>query len=938
MRRQDEKLAGAPPAATKLPLWCRALIAVAAILVPRARRNDWKREWTSELAHFRSTGAALPRRGGSGVVPGARRRRQGLLARSLACFSDAAQLRKLETERIRNAGAAGHVGFGGSRWAGIDLSRSMRRAVRNLVRNPGFSVAAIVTLALGIGANTAMFSLVNAVLLKPLAVEDPQSLVRIYNSTPEGEPYGTASYPELKGVQDLDEVFDGVLGFGLAVAGLSEGGQVDSLIGEVVTGNYFDVLGVRPALGRAFLAEEDETPGTHAVVVLGHGFWTRRFAADPSIIGSTIRLNGTPFDVIGVAPAEYRGLIPGFSMDFWVPAMMIGAVMPDVPDALTGRHSRQFMMHGRLREGVGIEQAQSSVALLAGRLEASFPESNEGHEFTVLGADAVRLHPRIDRVLLPVAALLLTVVGLVLLIACTNLAGLLLARMSDRRKEIAVRLALGAGRRHIVGQLLGESVLLSLLGGAAGMLLATWLVNLIMGFRPPMLSFFTLDLGIDHRVLGFTFGLALASGLLFGIAPALQVSKPDLSRSLKDGDGVAWRARRFSLRNALIVGQVAVSMLLLLVAGLFVRSLQSAQTIDPGFDTEDSVVFTMNAALRYDEAGGREYFGKLVERVSAMPGARSVALTDRLPLGLWQQTMNIVVGDDGVSSRAGGPAGADGIEQIDFARIGPNYFRTLDVTLLAGRDFGPADGEDAARVAIVSETTTERLWPGEPAVGKFLRTQGGNTIEVVGVARDTRVRSIGEAPRPYIYLPYQQRYESTMELVIATDRDPAVFLAEARDVIMQVDPEVAPLEFMTMSEGNAIILFPIRMAAGLVGAFGLLALLLSSIGVAGSLAYAVARRSHEVGVRMALGASPGNLVRMVVIGGLKLVGLGMAVGLGLALLTTRLLEQYLVGVSPTDPVAFVVISALLAGVAGVASYIPARRAAAADPLTVLRKE
>lgn len=920
-----------------VPRWCRALVLVASFLVPRARRQEWRREWVAELAWFRSSQGAPTASGPVGASAGPSERR-GTLARCLACFSDARQLRRLERKPVRRVADEGP---GGARMRAalvdLDLHRSLRRAFRTLAHNPGFSTAAIVTLALGIGANTTMFSLVNAVLFKPPAVEDPAGLVRIYNSTPEGEPFGTVSYPELLDIRALEDVFEGVAGYTLTVAALAEDRRVDSLFGEVVTGNYFDLLGVRPQIGRAFLPEENETPGTHPVVVLGNGFWTRRFAADPAIVGKTIRLNGVAFDVIGVAPADYRGLIPGLSVDFWAPAMMSGAVMPDVPDTLTGRISRQFMLHGRLRDGVELEQAQASLATLASRLEASYPESNEGHVFTVLRAADVRLHPRIDRVVTPVAALLLTVVGLVLLIACTNLAGLLLARASDRRKEIAVRLALGARRRHIVAQLLGESIVLSLSGAAAGLLLASWLTGLIMSFRPPALSFLTLDLGIDHRVLGFTFALAIGAGLFFGMVPALQVSKPELSRSLKDDAGVVWRARRVSLRNILIVGQVAVSMLLLLIAGLFVRSLQSAQTIDPGFNTEESVVFTMNAAMRYDDAGGREYYRELVERVAAMPGASSVALADRLPLGLWQQTMNIVP-DEAAGGRQASAATNELVEQIDFARIGPGYFRTLDVPLLSGRDFVATDREGAPLVAIVSEATVDLLWPGEPGVGKYLRTQGGTNIEVVGVASNTRVRSVGEAPRPYIYVPHEQRYESAMELIIATDRDPAQFLAEARDVIMQVDPEVAPLEYMTMSEGNAVILFPIRMAAGLVGAFGLLALLLSSIGVAGSLAYAVSQRSHEVGVRMAMGARPGDLVRMVVGGGMKLVGVGMAIGLVLALLTTRLLEQYLVGISPTDPPAFVGITLLLTAVAVLASYIPARRAAAADPLAVLRKE
>lgn len=894
--------------AMRPPLGCRVIVALAARLLPPARRHDWRREWLAELASLHGRGLSV----------------RALLRHALVCVSDARQVRRLA--RARSVDRAGPW------WAGLQPLRDARRTARTLAANPVFSLAAVGTLALGIGANTAIFSIVNGVALKPPAVARPDRLVRIYTSTPEGQPYGATSYLELQDLAAQTEVFDDVIGYTLAVGARVEDGHLEALLGEVVSGNYFRALGVPMALGRGFTAAEDAAPGTHPVVVLGHGFWTRRLGADPGAVGSTIRLNGATFDVVGIASAEYRGMLPGLAAEFWAPAMMIRTFLPDAPEALTARRSRQFLVHARLRDGVDVATAQGAASLVAARLAAAYPDTNDGLTMTVLPAESVRLHPRVDSVILPIAMAALCVPALVLLIACTNLAGLLLARVAERRKEIAVRLALGAGRRQIVAALLGESLMLSLIGGALGTLLAAWMLRLMVGFKPPLLVSLSLDIGIDYRVLGFTAAVSLLAGLTFGILPALRSSKPDLGRALKNDDDLPWRARRVSLRDALIVGQVAISMLLLLVAGLFVRSLQRARDIDPGFDTQGSVVFSMNAAMRHDEAGGREYYRQLLERVARVPGATSAALADRLPLGLSAQTMAVV------SDQAGGGPARDEPEAIDFARVTPGYFRTLGIALAAGRGFDAGDRPGALPVAIVSQAAARHLWGDADPVGKLVRRPERPPLEVVGVARDTRVRSFGEAPRPLLYVPFAQSYEPAMELIIATDRDPTAFLGVAQEAILQVDPEVMPLELMTMGDGNEIMLLPVRAAAWAMAAFGLLALLLSVVGLVGTLAYAVAQRRHEVGVRLALGATPSRLVGMVVAGGMRRVAAGMVIGVLLALAAGQLLQGLLVGVSPADPAAFGAVIALLAAVAGLASYVPARRAAAADPLVVLRRE
>jgi predicted permease len=905
----------------RLPLWCRALVQMASALVPVARRDDWRREWAAELTCFV---------GGKGAE---RPTRSRLLSRASICFTDARQVRRLSRRRASGVSSSPRRG---PLWGGFEPLRGIRRAARGLAGNPVFSAAAIITLALGIGANTAIFSLVNAVALKPPAVTDSDRLVRIYTSTPEGQPYGSSSYFELQELAEQTEMFDGVVGYTLTVGAMVEDGAIEALLGEVVTGNYFRVLGVPIALGRGFNAEEDTTPGTHPVIVLGHGFWTRRFGADPSIVGSTIKLNGVRVDVIGVAAEDYLGLVPGLAAEFWAPAMMSGTFLPDSPGALTSRESRQFMVHARLRDSAGVPEAQGAVSLVAGRLAEAFPESNEGRTMTVLLADSVRFHPRVDAVIIPVAMLMLSVPALVLLIACTNLAGLLLARATDRRKEIAVRLALGAGRRQVVSQLLGESLMLSVLGGVFGVALASWLLRIIVGFKPPLLVSLSLDVGIDHRVLVFTLAVSVFAGLTFGLLPALRSSKPDLTRALKDEGAMVWRSRRLSLRGALIVGQVAISTFLLLVAGLFVRSLQSAQSVDVGFDTKSSVVLTMNASLRYDEANGREYYRQAMERMAQLPGATAVALADQLPLfGFDLQKMQII---PEAAWRTGDAPGAGESEAISFGRVTPGFFRALGIDLVAGRDFGREDQPGSRRVVIISEAAARHFWGDENPVGKHLRTLGGQALQVVGVARDTRGPMSPGPPRPYLYVPMAQNYEPAVELIVATDTDPSRFLATAQEALLQLDPEVVPLEIMTMAEGTDVMLFPVRAGAWAMGAFGLLGLLLSAIGIVGALAYSVAQRGHEVGVRMALGATPERLVRMVVAGGMRKVVAGMAVGLALALAVARLLEGFLVGVSSTDPTVFVLISVLLAAVAGLASYIPARRAAAADPLVVLCRQ
>ena len=830
-----------------------------------------------------------------------------------------------------------------------NLIKDLRFGIRSLLKRPGFTAIAVLTLALGIGANTAIFSVVNATLMRQPPVANPERLVFVFNG-PAGSVF---SYPDYAALRDQNNVFDGLIAWGGINASLNSNDQTDLVNGAIVTGNFFEVLGVRASMGRLISSEDDKTPGAHPVAVISQGLWQKRFAGDPNVVGRQLLLNGNVFTVIGVLPGGFDGLQLGVSRDLYVPMMMQATMRPPRagysgemnPDLLQVRGNRWLFTVGRLKPGVSAEQAQSSLGIIAKQLEETYPvDRGRGVSVSALSES---FDPTTLRQLSTVARLLMGVVGIVLLIACANVANLLLARSSARTKEIAVRLAIGATRWRIVRQLLTEGVLLATLGGAAGLLLSWWATRSLIAALPPAGSLpLTPQFSTDSRVLLFTLGLSLFAGIVFGLAPALRASRPALIPALKD-DAAAFfeRTRIFSLRNLLVVTQVALSVVLLIAAGLFLRSLRQAQTIDPGFDTQKIVNLPLNInLLRYTRTQGREFYRQVIERVEAIPGVESASLARIAAVSGGSTVRSLLIegragSNNQFRSEGSGPAPGDD-QSVSSNVVGPRYFETMGIGLLQGRDFNAHDTEDHPKVVIVNEAFVRRHFPSENPVGKRLSFNGteGPWREIVGVVRTSKYISLGETPTPVAYLPLQQNHETGMNLHVRTSVDPSSVAGAIRNEVQSLEKNLPLGNPELMSERVANSLFAARMGAILLGVFGGLALLLASIGLYGVMSFVVSRRTREMGIRVALGARPGDVFRLVLRQGMSLVVVGLVVGLVVAFMVTRLLASFLYGVSTTDAVTFTAIPVLLMLVALLACYLPARKATKVEPLVALRYE
>jgi predicted permease len=836
------------------------------------------------------------------------------------------------------------------------LFTDLRYALRLLRRSPGFTLVAVASLALGIGVNTSIFSLVNALLLRPLPVERPGEIVSLYTSDAEG-PYSTFSYLDYKDLRDENAAFSGLVGHSLMLAAFGrDGARSRLMLGEVVTGNYFDVLGVRAAVGRTFLPEEDLTEGARPVAVLSDGLWRREFGGDPSVVGRSITIRGLSFTVVGVAPPQFKGLVPGLTPELWVPTMMVEEVNPAgistfVPSPtgrtrIERRGSRWMFVRGRLKPGVSMAQAQANVDVVMAGLEREHPQTNKDRRVSVTPGS--RIHPQLDAGLGPVAAMTMGVVGLVLLVACANVANMLLARAAARRREVGIRLAVGVARGRLIRQLLTESAVIALLGGAAGLGLAYWCNRLLLSIQPPFAPLLNFDLGFDSRVLLFTLAAALATGIVFGLAPALQASRLDLAAILKNdgsaaggerrpsrlGAALSWsKGRRVGLRQTLVIAQVAVSMVLLVAGGLLVRSLSAARAADLGFPIDRLAVSSLDLDMvRYSRERAEVFWRQLDGRLRARPEIASVALASRYPLSVNFNTTQVFVD--------GQPSGPDDRGYvIDSNRVSPGYFRTLGVPLLEGRDFSEADTEQTPPVAIVTRAFARRFWPAESAVGKRVRTRvvTGPGVEIVGVVADHKARTIGESPRPVIHLARAQQAAPYATVIVQGRGDAAAAAAALQQELLALEPGLLLLDHMPMRAALGSILFPSRVGAILLGAFALLALALAAIGLYGVIAYSVSQRTREIGVRMALGASAPRVLRQVLEQGFVLVGVGVAVGGLLALVASRVLANALYGVGAADPLTYVLAASLLATVAAAANLVPALRAARVDPLTALRQ-
>ncbi len=816
--------------------------------------------------------------------------------------------------------------------------QDIRYAFRNLRARPLFTSVAVLTLGLGIGANTAVFSVVNAFLLSGLPIRAPEELVEVYTSDgpPNDYPYSVSSYPDYAALRDRTDLFSGVAAFEAFFSRLETEDATDAVWGEVVSHNLFSLLGLEPSLGRFFVPEEGQTLGTHPVVVLGYDFWRQRYGADSSLVGQTIRLGGLSFTVVGIAPEKLQSFTaPGFNMDMWIPYMML----PSLPssgnrDLLNARNNRSIFIKARLRTDVDIDQVRAAFGTLSSQLQHAYPDEWEGRSFNLLPTEEVAIHPLVDTALFSVAGMLMTVVGLVLLIACTNLAGLLVARAADRKKEIAIRLALGARRSQLVRQFLTETVLLSLLGGCAGLLLAHWLLRALVGFQPPIPIPINLDVGLDQTVLVFTLCVAVLAGLFFGLLPALQATKPDVAPTLKDevGSGIG-KQKRLSLKNGLIVAQVAISMILLLGAGLFIRSLKGAQNIDIGFSLREAgILWAMMDVSGIDREEWEVIASDIEERAEAIPGVEHVATAELIPLGIGFQDRTIDI--PGVDP----PPGEDH-HSIAYNVVSPTYLEVMGIPVVAGREIGRQDREGTTPVVAISETMARRYWPGENPIGREIVTpRNERAYQIVGVVKDTKAWTIGEEYRPYIYFARAQHPTSSI-MVLARGGIPEVqIVGELRRAVREVDPRLVIMDSKTMTEHLSVMLFPPRMAALLLGVFGLLALVLASTGLYGLVAFTVSRRVKEVGIRMSLGADSSSVIKMVLKGAMTLVLIGSVLGLALTAGMTQLISQFLYGVSSVDPVTFLGVPAVMLTVAALAAFIPARRASKIDPVEALRAE
>ena len=828
-----------------------------------------------------------------------------------------------------------------------DFFQDLRYAGRMLRKQPGFALAAVLTLALGIGANTAIFSLVNATLLQRLPVADRDRLLYVHR----GNVGGVFSYPAYVTLRDNIKAFDGLVAWGGIGASLNADNTTDLVSGLIVTGNFFELLGITTRHGRLLSGSDDVSPGAHRVVVISHRLWQTRFGGRADIVGRDIRLNGHVFTIVGVAPAEFGGPQIGTVRDLYVPMMMQAIVRPpraaysgeQNPDLLKNPNAGWLFLLGRLRPGVSAEQARAESEALATTTVRAANPSAPPQRMVVVPVD--QGDPNQREQMRSVALLLGGVVAAVLLIACANIANLLLSRAASRRRELAVRLAIGASRSRMVRQLLTESLLLSVLGGIVGVGLA-WAVVQAFQAAPPPAGALPIAIGfdIDRRVLVFSLGLSVLTGIVFGLAPALKASRPGLVPALKDASGDdTERGRRFSLKKTLVIVEVALSLLLLITAGLFVRSLQAARSIDPGFDVERLVSAPLSInLLRYTRPQGRDFYRQVVERLERVPGVESASVARVAVLTGGGRVLSLLVeGREGPDSRSmsenTGVAAADPT-RINANVIGPAFFRTLGIRLVLGRDFNDQDIEDRPPVIVVNETMMKMHFGGENPIGKRVSFGGrqGPWREIVGVVQDSKYGSLGEESLPVAYLPLGQNHETGMTLYVRAAVPPASLVASLRREIQALEPNLPVPDIQTMSETVGASLYVARMGAWLLGVFGGLALLLAAIGIYGVLSFSIARRTREMGIRLALGANTRDVFLLVVRDGMLLVLIGLIIGLAGGLAGARSLTSFFYGVSTWDLPAFTSVTAILTIVALAACVIPARRAMRVNPIAALR--
>jgi predicted permease len=823
------------------------------------------------------------------------------------------------------------------------LIHDLRYSLRGLWRSPAFTAIAIFSIAIGIGANTAIFSLVDKILLRSLPVKEPQQLVLLTAESANPKFLNNIfSYPDYVDYRDQNQVLSGLLAFNQGNFKMGTGEQIEKISLELVSGNYFDVLGVKTLLGRTIQPEDNRRDGAHPVVVLSHGFWQRRFDSNPTIVGQQIIIEGENYTVIGVAQQSYRGMSLEYPADAWMPLMMRGQLLKTLL-ATQERKLAWLKLVGRLKPEVTQAQAQASLDLTARNIrEAVTPPADRNlpfYERRMLLEPAAQgisyLRPKLNQTL----KLLMTVVGLLLLIACANVATLLLARATTRRKEVAVRLALGASRWRLIRQLLTESLVLALIGAVVGLMFAPWLHDLLLAYQPNLtIAPTVLSDSLDGRVLGFALLLTVFSGVVFGLVPALQSSRPNLVPALRDADMLQQRERWWNARNLLVIAQVALALVVLIGAGLFIKSLRNLFAIDPGFQPENVLLVPValpreryanqktEEQFRQIGAQQNQFYSQLVERVRTLPGVVAATTASITPMSGSVGTMGVTI--EGYQGQPGQNIG------IDYNRVGPGYHELLGIPIVQGRGFTASDRLGTPNVVVINEAMARLYFPHQNPLGKRL-----NVGEIIGVMRDTKIHKLIETPLPHFDQPaLQHPYGGFARILIRTADDPMNLVAAVRKEVKALDPEASVDRITTVSAELSNSLAPERMAAALTSVFGGIALLLSAVGLYGVMAFAVSRRTREIGIRMAIGASRSDVLKLILREGALLVASGLALGLAGALAVTRLIATQLYGVTATDPLTFVLISGLLTFIAFLACWLPARRATRVDPMIALRYE
>ena len=813
-----------------------------------------------------------------------------------------------------------------------NLTQDCKYGVRVLRKSPGFAAIAVLTLALGIGANTTIFSWINSTLLNPVpGLSRSSEVVSLTLSKPDENPF-PFTYPDLEAMRDGQQSFTGIAACGFAQMSLKGKSKPQRIFGMVASANYFDVLGVRTIIGRGFLPEEDTKPGGAPVAVISYRLWQTHFAANPNIEGQTIEINEHPYTIVGVTPAVFQGSQTGVRTDVWVPIMMQAQLNP-LGDLLHDHHQFWLLGFGRLKPGVTLQQAQQEMTLRLQPEAKAYPEEHKGH-------DAVTVYPLwrnpfgLNQFMSKLLPALMCIAGLVLLLACVNVANLMLVRAVGRRREIAIRMALGVSRWRLVRQLLVESLIVSLAGGVVALVITLWTQGTLMKFMPVTEDIpLSLTVTADRTVLLATLVISALTGVIFGILPAIRSSGVAPAAVLKEETGSAsGTLRKARLASSLVVAQISLSLLLLVCAGLFIRSFRSAQQIDPGFNPHNVLIASYDLfTAGYSDSTGAEFDRQLVSKLESLPGVQSAALSDREPLSFGGGSTSV--------KPEGYVSPANESMETQAAIITPNFLQTMQIPIMKGRDFTLQDTKSSQRVVIVSEAFANRYWANQEPLGKQLNSDFTHEwFKVVGVARDAKERGLNEKPMPFVYLPLYQIYRPTMIINARVAGDPMTFANTIQKAVHDMNPELVVYDMTTLEVRSQFASFGQRIAGTFVGAFGLLALALAAVGIYGVTSYTTRQRTHEIGIRVTLGATKRDVLRLVLGHGMRLMLIGVGVGLALAVASTRFLGPLLLGVTSTDALTFSSVAILLCAVAMFACFIPARRATRVDPIEVLRYE